>query len=91
MVYSSPDPIPSLWLTLQPQLASLTAGTGAAKVQVQFEISVSVDLTGRVPRVTRAETPNTLPITGSSYLYDLGGVGTNNLNNIPLFVPTGRA
>lgn len=48
--YMCPDPIPGLWLQVQPQLASLSTGVGDSACQVNFEMEVDLSLTGRVPR-----------------------------------------
>lgn len=48
--YMCPDPIPGIYLQLQPQLASLGAGTGESICQLQFEIELDLSLTGRIPR-----------------------------------------
>lgn len=48
--YMCPDPIPGIYLQLQPQLASLEAGTGDSVCQLQFEIELDLSLTGRIPR-----------------------------------------
>lgn len=86
MAYRSPDPIPSLWLTVQPQLASLTAGVGQSKVAIQFEMSVDVALTGRVPRVT-----NSVGFQGGTVNQSLyrptPAAGTQLAGNVPLFYP----
>lgn len=49
--YRCPDPIPRLFLQLQPQLGSLgTGGQAASACQINFEMEVDLELTGRVPR-----------------------------------------
>lgn len=39
--YRDPEPIPSLWLQLQPQLSAITSGVGNSVAQVQFEVRIS--------------------------------------------------
>lgn len=51
--YACPEPMPKLWLQLQPQLSSLTAGTGNSICQLQWELSARLKVTGRVPRRNR--------------------------------------
>lgn len=44
------DPIPGLYLQLQPQVGSLTAGLSESVCQLQWEMEVDIALSGRIPR-----------------------------------------
>lgn len=46
----NPDPIPGLYLQLQPQIGSLTGGLSESVCQLQWEMEVDIALTGRIPR-----------------------------------------
>ncbi len=52
-IYKSPTPMPNLFFTLQPQLGSITAGAGDSVCQVQYEVRIHLDLSGRIPRQLR--------------------------------------
>lgn len=76
------DPIPKLWLQLQPQLSGLTSGTGNSVAQLQFEMDVSLALTGRVPR--RNHLGEYASVNGWASEYGLGRLGVQTL---PIFKP----
>lgn len=81
--YMNPDPIPGLYVQLQPQLSSITVGTGTSICQLQFEIEVELLLSGRIPRMTTniyggvQGVSNTTSATGPFV----------HFNRIPLFRP----
>lgn len=83
VTYACAEPMPKLWLQLQPQLSSLTAGTGNSTCQLQWEMSVRMRLTGQVPRRNRIQTWGNV---GDAYdtEYGLGRLGRQT---IPIFKP----
>lgn len=54
--YRDPEPIPQLWLQLQPQLSSITQGLGNSVAQVQFEVHIDIELMGQCPSILEATT-----------------------------------
>lgn len=78
------EPIPTLWIQLQPQLASLAAGIGQSRAQVQFEMSVDLAMTGRVPRIGTQTGFAASTISGSAYRFS-GPAGA--MNHLPVFYP----
>lgn len=52
--YRDPEPIPQLWLQLQPQLSSITQGLGNSVAQVQFEVHIDIELMGQCPSILEA-------------------------------------
>ncbi len=52
-IYKSPNPIPNLYLALQPQIGSLAGGAGDSICQIHFEVKVHISVSGRVPRQLR--------------------------------------
>lgn len=88
IVVADGDPIPKLWLQLQPQLNSVETGTAESVVQIQFEMSVTLLCTGRVPR--RINTAG----GGIAYLntnmsIPQYGVGRQAVNTLPIYKPCG--
>lgn len=79
--FRSPDPIPKLFLQLQPQLASLEAGVGQSKAQVQWEMTIHLACTGRIPRQLRQSFPTDRPLTG------VFGKNFESINNLPIYRP----
>lgn len=82
-MYVCPDPIPKLFLQLQPQLNSLDAGTGDSRCQLQWEMSVDVTLMGRVPRKCDGLAIGTINVPNK------GGFAGTRYNNaqVPVFKP----
>lgn len=80
--YACGDPIPKLWLQLQPQLSGLETGTGNSICQLQFELSMTMRLMGRVPRRNRIEPWGSNDMYKSEYGNDRIGMHT-----IPTFKP----
>lgn len=91
--YRSAEPIPALYLTLQPQLSGLNAGTGEARCQLQWEMSVDIELTGRVPRITSGVGFQAGLITASSYQYadQVNANYAKAIRCVPIFTPGGDA
>lgn len=50
--YMDPDPIPGLYLQLQPQLGAISTGISDSICQVQWELTVNIVCSGRLPRMS---------------------------------------
>lgn len=48
--YGEPEPLPKIYLQGQPQINSLQAGVGDSVIQVQFEVQVDMEFTGKAPK-----------------------------------------
>ena len=53
MPFMSSDPIPNLWLQLQPQLGAISTGVSNSVCQLQVELKYHFACTGRIPRMNR--------------------------------------
>lgn len=53
-IYCDPNPIPSLWFQLQPQIQSITTGLANSSAQIQFELHFDMKFTGRAPPIGRS-------------------------------------
>lgn len=83
--YRDPEPIPQLWLQLQPQLAGITGGLGNAIAQVQFEVDIEIELMGQCPSVMEA-----FSLTGSGQpnTHSYARRWVNNMGwKMPIFYP----
>lgn len=80
--YACGDPIPKIWLNLQPQLSTFTSGTGRSMCQLQFELSMKMRLMGRVPRRNRIEAWGSNDMYHSEY-----GQGRIATHTVPVFKP----
>lgn len=52
LFYMDPNPMPGLYLHLQPQLGAISTGISDSVCQVQFELEADLLCTGRLPRIT---------------------------------------
>ncbi len=89
MLYIDSDPIPSVWLQLQPQ-ANGANGTIASSCQVQFKISIQLILSGCVPAVGKyyEETETTDALSTIQIRYkQYGNSNRRILNHIPWYRP----
>lgn len=84
-LYFSPDPIPKLWLQLQPQISSLETGTAQSRCQLEWEMSVQLACTGRVPRKL-----GNVQLQDPSAPTDFGTV-IDHVNTLPIFAPIGSS
>lgn len=66
-LYIDPDPMPGLYLQLQPQMGAITAGIGNSICQVQWEISIDIECTGRLPRMVKDTTITVRPNDESKF------------------------
>ena len=84
-----PEPIPNLWIALQPQVNSLTAGVGESAAQVQFEVKYHFACKGRIPRRMLTTPIRNFPV----YAPGTTGVNadykayTSTLSAIPVYQP----
>ena len=83
--YRDPEPMPKLYLMLQPQLSAIEAGVGNAVAQIQFEVHVDVELMGQCPSVLEGGT-----VSGQS-LPERALYGRRWINNMawkmPIYYP----
>lgn len=79
MPFMASDPIPRMWLQLQPQSGGLVSGSTPSQVQVQFEVTVTLACTGRVPRMAEHNF-NSLRKQGGRF-----GTGREAANTVPIF------
>ncbi len=90
MLYIDSDPIPSIWLQLQPQ-ANGANGTIASSCQIQFKISVHLVLSGCVPAVGKyyVDPANSeAAFTQIQNVYkEYGNSDRRALNRVPLYRP----
>lgn len=82
IMHKCKNPIPRIYLALQPQLGSISAGVSNSVCQVQFEMKVHLKLTGRIARsgVLNSNQVYTKPSRAH-------GKAHTEYNQIPLFQP----
>ncbi len=89
MLYIDSDPIPGVWLQLQPQ-ANGQSGTIASSCQIQFKISIHLTLSGCVPAVGKyypsSTTENALQNIQNVYK-EYGNSDRRALNRLPIYRP----
>lgn len=73
------DPIPRLYLTLQPQTGGIATGATPSQCQVQFEAHITIACTGRTPRILNIEPTNIKPNSGQF------GNGREAVNTLPIY------
>lgn len=84
MPFRDPDPIPNLWLQLQPQLGTISS-VNQSVAQLQFEIKYHLAVTGRVPRMSRREGITTGVFAESNSAAYQGIF--ENVAGIPIYLP----
>lgn len=88
MPYMDSDPIPNLFLQLQPQVNAIASGVGETIAQLQFEVSYKFACMGRIPRRTRLNSTMVNPYHGASSWTSYAGL-VAYCNGIPVFYPIG--
>lgn len=86
ILFSTNDPMPRVWLTLQPQLGGLDSGIAQSSCQVDFEVKYTLLCTGRVPRELN---PNSVLFTNPSNTRSAGVFAQTmeSVNYLPIFRP----
>lgn len=79
--FATPEPIPRIYLQLQPQLGSIDAGVSNSICQLQYEMEVVIACTGRVPREQSVYNPGHAPTSGQF------GSGAESINMAPIWKP----
>lgn len=80
--YADPDPMPGIYLQLQPQLGAISTGVSDSICQLQWELEVDIVCTGRLPRMTNDQNSITdLRDVDSCF----AGKNMNSLRSMPLF------
>lgn len=83
-VYRDPNPIPGLYLQLQPQIGSIATGVSESVCQLQFELSIELACRGRLPRMGMDRQSMT---AAPSYDAKVNGQNFKANRQVPIFVP----
>ena len=81
--YRDPEPIPKIYLQLQPQVNSIDTGVGNAVAQIQFEVHIDYEMMGQCPSILEA----TSVVEGGESRADEATYGRRWTENIAYTVP----
>lgn len=80
--YMDPSPIPGIYFQLQPQLGAISTGVSSSVCQVQWEMTIDIVCTGKLPRTSNDQP--TLFDPRNANAINLGKQGVH-ARTIPLF------